>query len=155
MKKTICLLLFSALIFASAAAFVSADGDVIPPDTPITYGYLEIFKAELKQEIIEELRAEGAGLSGGYKELELSRGDVIVLGADCEVIFRGGGAAALTSSTSAGEGLTDILVGVELFSGESLSFGHIYHSSASDSEKAVLVTGDAAYFTVHGSYEIR
>ncbi len=127
----------------------------IPEDTLVTYGYLLKFKDELRKEIIEELSAEGGiKIESEYTDVSLKAGQVLVLSPECEIIYRGGGAVAVTSSFGEGEGLTDMSVGGELFSGEPLSFGHIYHASESDSKKSIVVTGDSAYFTVRGEYEV-
>ena len=154
MKKIVSLALIAALLIASAVTAVSADDSEIPADTPITYGYLEIFKAELRQEIIDELIAAGVGQSAGYREVTVDRGGIIVLGDGCELIFRGGSACALTSADSAGNGIIDVSTGSELFSGEALSLGRIYLPASAVSRKAVVVTGEKAYFTLHGNYEL-
>ncbi|MBP5155306.1 MAG: hypothetical protein J6252_01845 [Clostridia bacterium] len=125
----------------------------IPDDTPVTYGYFKAFREQIKREIIEELRSEG-GLSE-YREITLARGDVIVPAPGCELIFRGGSAVAVTSSDKAGDGFTDVSLAAEIFSGEALAYGHIYTPAQSGAEKAIIITGGAALFTVRGDYEIR
>lgn len=163
MKKIIiplllCLLL--AVILPVAALKSNAESgssaeQSIPEDTLITYGYLEQFREQLKQEIIAELISEGGiSFEQTYNDISLKEGETLILSADTEVIYRGGGAAAVTSSNQSGEGITDMSEGTELFSGQPLEYGHIYYASATDSKKAILVTGSAAYFTVRGSYEI-
>ena len=146
------------LIFASAAyADTGSEDDVsIPADTPVTYGYLQKFRDELKREIIDEISSEGGiNIQNGYADISVSKGEFIIPGAGCELIYRGGGAAAVTSSLRAGDGIGDMSMGPELFSGEKLVFGHIYYASDSEAEKAIIITGETAYFTVHGNYEIR
>ena len=152
-----CVLLLtvtSAFVISGAAENGGAETSV-PDNTLITYGYLQQFREELKQEILNEL-AQGGGVTvdSVYKDISLTAGQTIILSPDSEIIYRGGGAVAITSSNGEGEGLTDMSVGRELFSGASLEFGHIYFASASDSKKAVLVTGEKAYFTVRGDYDI-
>lgn len=130
--------------------------DSIPDDTLITYGYLKQFKEELKQEILNEIAANGGSVTveSTYKDISLNVGQTLILSPETEVIYRGGGAVAVTSSNGQAQGLTDMSVGKELFSGELLEYGHIYFASATDSKKAILVTGDKAYFTVRGDYDI-
>ena len=127
----------------------------IDPDTLINYGYLQQFREELRQEIIDELLSEGGvTVTGTYADISLTEGQMIILSPNAEVIYRGGGAAAVTSAKGENEGITDMSEEKELFSGEPLEYGHIYYASASDSRKAILVTGSNAYFTVRGDYEI-
>ena len=130
--------------------------DSIPDSTLITYGYLEQFREELKQEILNEIAANGGSVTveSIYKDISLTSGQTIILSPETEIIYRGGGAVAITSSNGESQGLTDMSVGKELFSGGALEYGHIYFASASDSKKAILVTGDKAYFTVRGDYDI-
>ncbi len=130
--------------------------NLIPDDTLITYGYLKQFKEELKQEILNEIAANGGSVTveSTYKDISLTSGQTLILSPETEVIYRGGGAVAVTSSNGEAQGLTDMSVGKELFSGVSLEYGHIYFASTSDSKKAILVTGDKAYFTVRGDYDI-
>jgi hypothetical protein len=68
--------------------------------------------------------------------------------------FRGGGAVIITTSPEKGDGVSDMSSGAEFFSGRSLEFGHVYYASESKAVKYILVTGDKAYFTIRGSYEI-
>ncbi len=169
MKKVIILLTaLLTVIVLMASAFVlngsaeksseeaaAASESSIPENTLITYGYLQQFKEELKQEIINELTANGGiTVETAYSDISLKEGQTLILSAESEVIYRGGGAIAITSSNLEGEGITDMSLGKELFSGVSLEYGHIYYASASDSKKAILVTGDTAYFTVRGDYDI-
>ncbi len=165
MKKIfVSLVIVLTALAVSVSAFgvnISADGSSdtevsIPDSTLIDYGYLKVFKEQLKQEILAEI-AENGGLSGGnsgYTDVTLEEGQMIVLSPDCEVIFRGGSAVAVTSDYNQGEGITDLSVNTEIFSGMALEFGHIYHPSESSAKKAILITGQSAYFTLKGSYEI-
>lgn len=170
MKKRYVFVYITAALLALAlfaAAFASAEdltrtpdessagpGEIsIPDDTPVTYGYFKAFREQIKREILEELRSEG-GLSD-YRDIALSRGDVIILSPGCELIFRGGSAVIITSSDKAGDGIKDLSLGTELFSGEAMVFGHVYTPAASGAEKAIIITGETALFTAHGEYEIR
>ncbi len=158
MKKirlTAVLLVVIAAITLVTTAAESTDNEVsIPPETPVTYGYLEVFAEKLRSDILSQVGG-GTAQTGGYRDETLSKGSVIMLSENTELIFRGGSAAVITSSGSETEGVTDLSAGRELFSGERLEFAHIYHASAGDSRKAILVTGDIAYFTLRGDYEIR
>jgi hypothetical protein len=159
-KKFIIPLMIVALCLVSmpvALVSSSAEGDVsIPDDTPVSYGYLlGEFKEQLKKELIAELAQEGGiTIDTLYQDISASEGQLILLSEECEVIYRGGGAVAISSSDKDNEGITDMSKGTELFSGEPLEYGHIYFASATDSKKAILVTGDKAYFTVRGDYDI-
>ena len=162
MKKLLIPLLLAALVASAmpisaliSAAEANETSSAIPDDTAITYGYLKIFKEQLRQEIIAELTASGGiTVTTDYEDISFSEGQMIILSPNAELIYRGGGAVAITSSNAQNEGLTDMSIGRELFSGESLEYGHIYYASESSSRKAVLITGGTAYFTVRGDYEI-
>ena len=54
-------LLTMVMIIPSAMHISAADtsSDNIPDNAVVTYGYLEVFKEQLKQEILDELTAEG------------------------------------------------------------------------------------------------
>ncbi len=145
----------SAFAVNAPAEDASAADAAVPDNTLIDYGYLKVFKEELKKEILAEI-AENGGLSGGsgYTDVSLKEGQMVVLSPDCEIIFRGGSAVAITSACSEGEGITDISVNTEIFSGMALEFGHIYYPSGSSAKKAILITGQTAHFTLKGSYEI-
>ena len=147
--------LIAMMAFAENETAVADSEMSIPEDTPVTYGYLLTFKEQLRQEIIEELAAEGGiTIATTYEDISVKEGEIILLSPDTEVIYRGGGAVAITSTDNENDGLTDMSGGTEIFSGQALEYGHIYHSSPSESKKAILVTGSSAYFTVRGDYEI-
>lgn len=157
MKKIIVPLMLVALLVLvyPICALSSSAEDKIPDDTLVNYGYLQKFKEELKQELIEELTAQGGiTVTTTYEDVSFKEGQIIVLAPDCELIYRGGGAVVITSSKQENEGITDMAEGRELFSGEPLEYGHIYYASESESHKAILITGGTAYFTVRGDYEI-
>lgn len=153
-----CVLLLTVTgAFAISGAAKKSDVESnIPDDTLITYGYLMQFKEELKQEILNEMAANGGNvvIESVYKDISLTSGQTLILSPETEIIYRGGGAVAITSSNEENQGLTDMSVSKEIFSGAPLEYGHIYFASASDSKKAILVTGDKAYFTVRGDYDI-
>ena len=147
--------LIAMMAFAENETAVADSEMSIPEDTPVTYGYLLTIKEQLRQEIIEELAAEGGiTIATTYEDISVKEGEIILLSPDTEVIYRGGGAVAITSTDNENDGLTDMSGGTEIFSGQALEYGHIYHSSSGESKKAILVTGSSAYFTVRGDYEI-
>lgn len=127
-----------------------------PDSTPVTMGFLMSYLEQYKKELLEEIGGNGgnAGTSSGYSDVKLNAGQTILLSADSEVIFRGGSAVAITSAHGEGEGLLDISADGEIFSGEALKAGHIYIPAAHESKKAILITGQSAYFTLKGTYEI-
>lgn len=135
---------------SSVAAVDNYDVDNAPVSRDFLFKQLEEFKKQLLDEIGQ------GGFSGGsaYHDLTLTEGQMILLGADCEIIFRGGSASAITSSCKEGDGITDISAEAELFSGEALKFGHIYYPSGSDAKKAILITSSNAHFTLKGNYDI-
>lgn len=164
-----------AVLFAAVSFCVSAAGSEdtsIDPDALITYGYLQSVLEDLKLEILAELSEsiqngemslptdipqEGGNITVGstYSDVSFPNGTVLVLGSDAEAIFRGGDAVILTVSQAEGTGITDLSAGKECFSGEMLSFGHIYCKTETKSRAYILVTGDKAAFTMRGTYETR
>lgn len=179
MKKNfgslISVLLAFALLVSAFVLNISADGDettpnetsneasaqeefVIPDDpdsAPVTMGFLFNYLEQYKKEILAEIGANGGnGSNSGYSDVTLNAGQTIILSADSEVIFRGGNAIAITSAFEKGEGLVDLSDHSEIFSGEALKAGHIYTPGSSDAKKAIIVTGQSAYFTLKGTYEI-
>lgn len=161
--RTFALLLLASIVFLLAIGASAADNhnspsvsDVsIPDDTVVTYGYLQQFKDQLKQEIIEELMQNGGiQVSSDYNDLSAKKGSIILLGSDCEVIYRGGGAVVISASPNNGDGIMDMSENLQLFSGDFLQYGHIYYPADSDAKKCILVTGDKAFFTLRGDYEL-
>ena len=160
--KLLLLALTLALLFTGVMCAlplrVSADGETsIPDNAVVTYGYLQSVLEDLRLQLLEELAGQGGSITieSEYKEVSLKKGDILVLSTDCEAIFRGGSAAVITSTCKEGEGLTDLSMGTECFSGDLLAFGHIYYKTRGDSRAYILITGDKAAFTLRGTYEIR
>lgn len=153
-------IVFCAVALTGSAENANSDVTIasensIPENTLITYGYLQQFREELKKEIVEDLLANGGiNIETSYNDISLKEGQILILSPECEVIYRGGGAIAITSSNLEDEGIIDMSLSKELFSGVSLEYGHIYYAGASSSKKAILVVGDTAYFTVRGDYDI-
>ena len=145
-----------ALALPIAFIMASAQADSTDEDNAlVTRGYLCIFRRELKQEIMAELSFDsGNSTESEYREVLLTEGQTILLSENCEIIYRGGGAIAVTCSDHKGDGITDMSSGGEIFSGEALQYGHIYFASDSPAEKYILVTGNTAYFTVRGDFDI-
>ncbi len=162
MKKAIipilvALLLLLALPFGLSTNAENDSNSEIPDSTAITYGYLrDVFKEQLKKEIIAELTASGGiTIETPYNDISATKGQLILLSPDSELIYRGGGAVVVTATMSEGEGIKDMSAGRELFSGNPLEYGHIYFCSSDQQKHAVLITGDTAYFTIRGGYEIK
>lgn len=158
---SVALAVFGALnIYAeNSTTEIQPSKNEIPVNTPVTYGYLQQFKEEIKQDIIDEVVSQITenGISGnnqGYQEVFASQGKTVILYPDSEIIYRGGGASVITNSKGENQGITDMSLGKELFSGQPLEYGHIYYASSSESTKAILITGEKAYFTIRGNYEI-
>ena len=150
-------LLTMVMIIPSAMHISAADtsSDNIPDNAVVTYGYLEVFKEQLKQEILDELTAEGGiTASTPYSDISAKEGQVIILSKESELIYRGGGAIVITYSDENGTGIMDMSAGTELFSGHALEYGHIYYSAEENAKTAILITGSIANFTVRGDHEI-
>lgn len=171
MKKFIVPLLLVCLLVVTCSAITmqslaeTADGEVktvpetnsdalIPDETLVTYGMLLKIKEELRQELVAEFSESGISVESTYNDICVNQGELLILSPDSEIIYRGGGAVAITASAEETQGITDMSAKIELFSGMPLEYGHIYHASSSESTKAILVTGTKAYFTVRGNYEI-
>lgn len=138
-----------------ASKAVSAVDNFDVSNAPVSRDFLFNQLEEFKKQLLAEIGEGGVSTGGsGYHDVTLTEGQMILLGADCEVIFRGGSASAITSSCNQGDGITDVSAETELFSGEALEFSHIYYPSGSDAKKAILVTSSNAYFTLKGTYDI-
>lgn len=152
-------LLLAVALLSLSALHISAENsepeESIPDDAVVTYGYLMAFREQMKQEIIAQLTADG-GITAAtpYSDISATAGQFIIISVDSELIYRGGGAVVVTSSAHNGDGIKDMSTGAELFSGTALEYGHIYFAGESAAHKAVLITGDKAFFTVRGEYEI-
>lgn len=160
MKK---LLLFAAVIVLtfSLGATVNAEqteGTAHSEDPLVTLSYVnEVLKPQIIAEILQRTGNSVPAISTGtsaYQDIYLESGKMIKLGADCEFIYRGGGAVIITTSPKKGDGVSDMSTGLEFFSGKPLESGHVYYASESEAEKYILITGSKAYFTIRGSYEI-
>ena len=150
-------LLTAAVLFLSVMHISAADTseDDIPDNAVVTYGYLEVFREQLKQELLEELDMGGEfSASSHYHDISAKEGQIIILSKESELIYRGGGAKCITYSHENGTGIMDMSAGTELFSGHALEYGHIYYSAEENDKTAFLITGEIAYFTVRGHYEI-
>ncbi len=136
---------------------IPASAESRDDDPLVTLSYVnEVLKPQIVAEVLEQLGIDTVVVTtdSAYKDISAESGSIFILGADCELIYRGGGAVIITTSTEIGDGVTDMSVGKEFFSGKPLEFGHVYYSSESDAKKYILVTGPRAYFTIRGSYEI-
>lgn len=162
-KKRVCFLLTLCLLLTVFCLPVS--GEESAPPALVSQEYLQKQLEALRQELLEAIEQAKAGFGGDtpaatlppesdYRDVTLPRGSVLTLGADAEVIFRGGYAVVLTVSEEAGAGITELATEQELFSGALLQFARIYYKSTPESHACVLVTGDKAAFTLKGTYEI-
>ena len=157
MKKVFVRLLVFALsvcLLFGASINVGAENKTTDKDPVITYSYLQLFGEQLKAEILAELLNGDASVGSSYKDISATQGQIIYIQPGTEIIYRGGNAVVITAGKDEGDGIVDISAGIELFSGQSLEFGHIYYPGTADSRKAILVTGSMALFTVRGEYEI-
>lgn len=89
---------------------------------------------------------------GGYKVVELKKGQSLVADASCEIILRSGDCAVVIPS-SAGGGFTDITAGRDSVNGEKVIANHLYICPRSDGRK-MKASSSTVYFMVRGSYDI-
>ena len=156
----IVVLTFSLCIPATAEQTADTTAIASNSDPLVTLSYVnEVLKPQIIAEVLQQtgngghIATSGSGTSA-YLDLNLESGKMIMLGANCEFIYRGGGAIIITTSPEKGDGVSDMSTGAEFFSGKPLEFGHVYYASESTAVKYILVTGNKAYFTIRGSYEI-
>ena len=144
----------TALLSVSLLSGVAADPSgesSIDDKALVTYGYLQTFREELKQEILNEIGTK-SNASSDYEEVELVRGNVLSLAEGTEVIFRGGDAVIVSCSGKDGAGFTDLSGGGQCFSGDTLLPGHIYYKTKAESVAYIVITGERAAFTIRGIY---
>ena len=154
---TIVAMLLSVLFVLGSVVVINAESTkaAIPDDAIVTYGALKEYLEQFKQEILQSIQPDQGGTqSGQYSEISVKQGSFIYIHENTELIYRGGGAAVITPTDTAGWGIKDMSMGTELFSGAPLEYGHIYYSDSANGKKAILITGATAYFTVKGDYEI-
>jgi len=124
-------------------------------DPLVSLSYVnEVLKPQIIEEVLSSVKSGGNYSGSSYCDITVNSGKMIMLGANCEFIYRGGGAVIITTSPKTGDGVSDMSMGNEYFSGKPLEFGHVYYASDSDAEKYILITGNIAYFTIRGVYEI-
>jgi len=124
-------------------------------DPLVSLSYVnEVLKPQIIEEVLSSVKSGGTYSGSTYCDITAKSGKMIMLGANCEFIYRGGGAVIITTSPKTGDGVSDMSMGNEYFSGKPLEFGHVYYASDSDAEKYILITGNIAYFTIRGVYEI-
>ena len=152
-RKIIPVIISVVLIFILC---IPASAEETEDDPLVTLSYVnEVLKPQIIAEVLEQL-GDGVVVTGNsaYKDIFTEGGKMLRLGSDCEFIYRGGGAVIITTSTDMGDGVTDMSARTEFFSGKTLEFGHVYYASESDARKFILITGERAYFTIRGSYEV-
>ena len=141
-----CILLCAAMLSGTVAVYAEQSDDdyiLVTPD------YIEnVLKEQLRKELL------GEGQLGQYHDAELTNGQIIALGEDCEIICRSTGVSAITTATGEGNGLADLSDGTEIFSGTSLTPGKMYFGGQNGSGKYILITGEKATLTLKGNYEI-
>lgn len=150
----IAILLIATLSIASSAKESSTESDT---DPLIALSYVnEVLKPQIITEVLDKL-GNGTAISSStaYNDITIESGKMLLLSTNCELIYRGGGAVIITTSTQTGDGITDMSISTEYFSGKSLLFGHVYYASESITKKCILITGKKANFTIRGKYEIR
>lgn len=162
-RKRLLLLLAVIVLTFSLGVTVSA-GQPAPTATAagnsdplVTLSYVnEVLKPQIIAEVLQQTNKGNypLGNSSTYQDITLESGKMILIGANCEFIYRGGGAVIITTSPEKGDGVSDMSTGVEFFSGKPLEFGHVYYASESKAVKYILITGEKAYFTIRGGYEI-
>lgn len=168
-RKRLCVLLVLTLLLAALSLTASGANPASATSEPgddalVTYGYLQNQLEKLRQELLDavgdstgafaQTPADGSIQNGGYRDVTLTRGSVLTLGYDAEVIFRGGSAVMITASDKAGEGITDLSSGMEFFSGAPLHFAHLYYKTNPEGCAYLLVTGEKASFTLKGTYAL-
>ena len=85
-----------------ASKAVSAVDNFDVSNAPVSRDFLFNQLEEFKKQLLAEIGEGGVSAGGsGYHDVTLTEGQMILLGADCEVIFRGGSASAITSSFGA------------------------------------------------------
>ncbi|MBR7142477.1 MAG: hypothetical protein IKD06_02950 [Clostridia bacterium] len=175
-KAAIWLAVALAFILAVGAAAVAGSGD----DPLITLSYLkEIFLPQVKDEIgkdvsaqitdeiqalidaaVEEALAayeppaqtvEPVQAEVNFKVLRLEKGQVLLGGEGCEIIWRSGRAMAI--STYDDQGLADMTAGAEVFHGEELARNHFYNIPRQDGRGLEVLSGEA-YLMVRGDYTL-
>ncbi len=158
MKKIILPLFLSVVMAISLPLSLNAfaEGETSEEDYYlISASDLATLREDIRKEVLAEFQEKlDEALNTGYKEVQANQGQVVILAQDSEIICREGTAVAITSSNTEGEGLLDISIAKELFSGQRLEHSHIYSVSERESVVAVLVIGEKASFTIRGNYEI-
>lgn len=150
------LTVFLLCITASAKESDTPETVASDSDPLVSLSYVnEVLKPQIIAEVLEKVGSGEITTAGSvYNDINLEGGKMLMLGTDCEFIYRGGGAVIITTSPEEGDGVADMSDGQEFFSGKSLQFGHVYYASESDAVKYILITGERAYFTIRGNYEI-
>ena len=102
----------------------------------------------LKWEIISELNLiDGASL---FAPVNAARGQIILGGQGTEILLRTGRAVAYSTGEN---GLVNITVGMEIFSGFEIPANHLLLTPRDDG-RGVMVTSTEAWFMVKGGYQI-
>ena len=116
----------------------------------------EVTKEELVAEVMAQLeyyysaKAGVGAASAAYAPLQLRAGEILVGAEGTELIPRSGTSVAYTSVT---DGVSDITIGRDLKSGETLSLNHLLIVPRGDGRGVKAVTN--AWFLVRGEYTIQ
>lgn len=151
---SINLVLLIIILVLLSSGFAAGANPGTATDPIVTQSYVENRLSSLNQEINARLSAieNTTGASGGllkYEVLSLDAGQIIHLGANTQFILRSGKATAIAGT---GGGLSDLTVGNDLKTGESLTLNHLLLVPQSDG-RGVQITA-SAWMMVSGQYSI-
>lgn len=169
-KILFCTLAVSIFMMPTVNAdieYVSTENDPL-----VTVSYIDLIKAQMKAEIIEELaigdlkadieqldpEAINSALKNGssYEVVRVEGGQTLLASASCEIILRSGVAVAVVTdetNIASGIGLSDVTAGTEIIGGESVPQNHYIVIPRADG-RGVGVTSEEAYFMVRGEYTL-
>jgi len=99
---------------------------------------------------ITSLKSQVAALkAAGYKVVTIEAGKKVIVGSSTEMILRSGKATAISGT---GGGLSDVTVGKDLVSGNSVTANHLLISSKNDGRGLNCIT--KCYIIIRGSYKV-
>lgn len=98
-------------------------------------------------ELIQKLQT----LESGFEVVEVSKGQIVLLGAGSEAIVRSGETVAVSGMYG---GLADVTPAKDLTTGQAISNQHLL-ISARDDGRGIKVHSDVSYMLIRGSYSIQ